>query len=879
MILQNKPTTLSINTPQTVTLNVSELSSSISGTVSAYESNSANWKVVEFIYKNDTQIKRLIFRLNKSLVDYSLTFNEYSLLGNFECVKIRIEDYQADSVIIKRDQFASLFGSTALFDIGVVDEQVDVTSPTIIAVTPPANGNYSTGQILTYTFTFSEPVLVTGTPTANVVIGSTPKTFAYINGSNSNTLLFRYTVQSDDADNDGITIFSPISLPGGATIKDVAGNNAVLTFFSASATGVTVNNPDNSNSSITQIYSTTTSPVLPANTFNVRVVYQPEITITNPSNLKLNIVIGSTNKVMDYGSHVNITAGTTEISFDYIVQSGDLDTDGVVVTSLDLNGATIVNQFSGNAANNSFTAVNTGVNIGSTSDPYQSFEVLEIEGFDYVLTKRTVREGDAGVALYVVGRRPTGTPSSQYIRTYRIQNMPDNTISITIPFVIRENEDDIIAFEEYRSENSFNVVGSTVAYDLYFRARNTSNQRKLFKWNYVSGQLTQISNINPSGEDLPEAITYYGGKIYFAAIEPINNVHWFYAYDTQTGQTVQVNTYAPGIGTLVNPHDMVMFPQQGLFFIADEAIGGGAYKRRLFRVQNQPSPSSPLVTRVLLPDDVSPIGYRNFATDGGPYPPYNTYSNRIRPKTLIADPALSETGSTGFELYVTDQSGIQYLLKIAPITGDYIFTVIYSEVASGILDELSLQPDALYFKTNTPFFQLFKRSGGTDPATLILGITPTALLTIIKSTATLYLAGAIPNAPVYSGLGLVSMDTFGNTSQTAQYIKNAYQIPVYAGNYRFGGTDFTTIDQWLYFAGGTVENNEAQNQLFRVGSHLFNIAEPVFSLDGLDLSENVSFDNVRNLITYGNKVFFTCAGESTNYEITRLFYVRFPPFN
>jgi hypothetical protein len=412
MILQNKPTTLSINTPQTVTLNVSELSSSISGTVSAYESNSANWKVVEFIYKNDTQIKRLIFRLNKSLEDYSLTFNEYSLLGNFECVKIRIEDYQADSVVIKRDQFASLFGSVALFDIEAVDEPVDVTPPTILSYQAPNVGTYTVGDNFDYDFTFSEPVIVQGTP--SVTIYNTTDltnylTVSYVSGSGTNVLKFRYTIESTLTPKTDIVVrpLSPIQLNGGS-IRDADGNNSQLIFDSILLGNFTFN--DNLNSSITQISSITPSPVLPTYGFNVRVVYQPEITITNPSNLKLNIVIGSTNKVMDYGSHVNITAGITEISFDYIVQSGDLDTDGVVVTSLDLNGATIVNQFSGNAANNSFTAVNTNVNIGTPPTPPPS-----------VWTTRTTPAGAWNKVIYgldkfvVVGTNDTMMYSSDGI--------------------------------------------------------------------------------------------------------------------------------------------------------------------------------------------------------------------------------------------------------------------------------------------------------------------------------------------------------------------------------------------------------------------------------------------------------------------------------
>jgi hypothetical protein len=116
---------------------------------------------------------------------------------------------------------------------------VDGVAPTITSVTGPAAGTYIVGQHLDFTVVFSEAVAVTGTPRLVLTIGSTTRYATYVSGSGSASLLFRYTVQAGDLDSDGIAVASPIDLNGG-TIKDVPGNDAVLSFTPPDTSGVLV---------------------------------------------------------------------------------------------------------------------------------------------------------------------------------------------------------------------------------------------------------------------------------------------------------------------------------------------------------------------------------------------------------------------------------------------------------------------------------------------------------------------------------------------------------------------------------------------------------------------------------------------------------------
>ncbi|WP_333646377.1 S-layer homology domain-containing protein [Lacrimispora sp.] len=111
----------------------------------------------------------------------------------------------------------------------------DTTAPTVTSVTVPPSGTYVPGDNLDFTVNFSENVLVTGMPYISLMIGTEGKNATYQSGSGTSALVFRYTVQAGDSDSNGITVYSPLYLNDG-TIKDSAGNNAVLTLGSIGST-------------------------------------------------------------------------------------------------------------------------------------------------------------------------------------------------------------------------------------------------------------------------------------------------------------------------------------------------------------------------------------------------------------------------------------------------------------------------------------------------------------------------------------------------------------------------------------------------------------------------------------------------------------------
>jgi len=117
------------------------------------------------------------------------------------------------------------------------------SAPAVTSVLVPSNGHYKAGDNLDFIVTFSEAIVVNttgGTPQIPLFVGSTTRLLSYVSGSGTSSLAFRYTVQPDDLDLDGVQLGSAIELNGG-TMQNAFGEATSLTLNNAgSTTGVLV---------------------------------------------------------------------------------------------------------------------------------------------------------------------------------------------------------------------------------------------------------------------------------------------------------------------------------------------------------------------------------------------------------------------------------------------------------------------------------------------------------------------------------------------------------------------------------------------------------------------------------------------------------------
>ncbi|MDW7995800.1 MAG: hypothetical protein RMI91_14210 [Gemmatales bacterium] len=213
-----------------------------------------------------------------------------------------------------------------------------LAQPVIATVIPPAPGTYLTGMNLDIYVRFSRVVYVTttatGVPDLPIVIGSVTRYATYQSGHGSNLLLFRYVIQADDADLDGITLISPIRLNGG-TIRDAANNNANLNFTAPDTSGVLVNPGPR----IVQVLAPADGIYLPGQNLDFQVRFdRPVEAITTYGRPRIPLIVGTLTRYAEF--HHRSAPDT--LTFRYRVVAEDLDTNGIeVVSPIQLQGGTI----------------------------------------------------------------------------------------------------------------------------------------------------------------------------------------------------------------------------------------------------------------------------------------------------------------------------------------------------------------------------------------------------------------------------------------------------------------------------------------------------------------------------------------------------------
>jgi hypothetical protein len=113
-----------------------------------------------------------------------------------------------------------------------------VARAAVSSVAVPAAGTYIAGQNLDFTVVYGSALDVTrsgGTPYIALSLDSGTVQAAYVSGSGTTSLVFRYTVVSGDIDTDGVTVGSSIVANGGK-LKDSYGIDADLTLNNAAST-------------------------------------------------------------------------------------------------------------------------------------------------------------------------------------------------------------------------------------------------------------------------------------------------------------------------------------------------------------------------------------------------------------------------------------------------------------------------------------------------------------------------------------------------------------------------------------------------------------------------------------------------------------------
>ena len=237
--------------------------------------------------------------------------------------------------------------------VGIIDDSSSSASaPRISSVRltsrPGKENTYVEGEEIAVEVLFREPVGVSGTPRMSLTVGDQVRQADGV-GSVTNQcggyarILFRYEVQADDLDADGIGLAADALTLNGGTIRSLTGTNANLDLGEhAIATarghhldGSLVIAPKVSNASI-QSRPQNGMAYGAGEWIRVSVRFDREIAVSGTQQLAL--TIGSQTR-----RAIHNATGTTTLWFRYAVQSDDTDGDGIAIAAdaLTLNVGTI----------------------------------------------------------------------------------------------------------------------------------------------------------------------------------------------------------------------------------------------------------------------------------------------------------------------------------------------------------------------------------------------------------------------------------------------------------------------------------------------------------------------------------------------------------
>ena len=223
-----------------------------------------------------------------------------------------------------------------------VDPGVDRVEPSVNQVeivSAPLGSTYLVDEVIEVAVTFSELVHVTGAPALRLSIGRAVRDAAFAAGSGTAILVFRYAVQSDDLDQDGISVGpGPASLAGGV-IEDDVGNQAVRDFKGLLAdprhtvnVGVMPEPPV----TVAEVRIAGEDAVYAAgDDIEVEVEFSDEVHVTGEPVLALSIGANTRQAAFAAGS------GTDTLLFRYTVVDGDEDDDGISIAADALAGGRI----------------------------------------------------------------------------------------------------------------------------------------------------------------------------------------------------------------------------------------------------------------------------------------------------------------------------------------------------------------------------------------------------------------------------------------------------------------------------------------------------------------------------------------------------------
>jgi hypothetical protein len=322
---------------------------------------------------------------------------------------------------------------------GVSPPPIGPTAVTAV-IDQPATGALNAGKSDVITLDFDGPVTVAGgIPSLTLNDGGKA---TYSGGSGSSALTFNYTVASTDS-NVGSLAATSVN-PDGATIIDNAGHSANLSLIGLTQSGPQID---------------TTIPVVTA------VIEQPATgtlnagksdVITLDFDGPVTVAGGIPSLALNDGGKATYSggSGSSALTFNYTVASTDSSVASLAATSVNLNGATIIDA-AGNTANLSLVGLTQSGPQIDTTIPVITAVIEQPANGDLNAGKAVTITLNMNEIVTVSGGTPTLMLNDHGVATY---SSGSGTHSVVFHYTVGPNDSDVASL----AVTSVNLDGATI---------------------------------------------------------------------------------------------------------------------------------------------------------------------------------------------------------------------------------------------------------------------------------------------------------------------------------------------------------------------------------------------------------------------------------
>jgi hypothetical protein len=198
---------------------------------------------------------------------------------------------------------------------------VDGVAAGAVTVAHSGNASHGIGDIVEFTLTWNESVVVTGNPRLALTVGlSTVYADYYAVGSSATVTKFRYTVVTGQEDTDGLAMSGVLDTTFG-NIKDVMNNTASPIYDPAVTTGLLI---DGIRPTITGVNSPIAGNYNAADNLTFTLSWSEPVTFTGSPYLQ--IQIGNNPTIVAY--QAGLSTPTSSV-FRYTIPTGLMDSNGI----------------------------------------------------------------------------------------------------------------------------------------------------------------------------------------------------------------------------------------------------------------------------------------------------------------------------------------------------------------------------------------------------------------------------------------------------------------------------------------------------------------------------------------------------------------------